>query len=54
MLHKLQGTQTLREIATDMYVTRNTVKTLTSGLYRKLGAHSRAEVLVVARSRALL
>ena len=41
ILHRLHGSQTLREIAGDLYVSHNTVKTITSSLYRKLGAHSR-------------
>ena len=48
ILHRLRGSQTLREIATDLYVSHNTVKTLTLSLYRKLGAHSRSEVLTIS------
>ncbi len=48
ILHKLRGSQTLREIAADLYVSHNTVKTLTLSLYRKLGAHSRSEVLTIS------
>ena len=51
ILHRLRGSQTLREIAADLYVSHNTVKTLTLSLYRKLGAHSRSEV--VANSAGL-
>jgi LuxR family transcriptional regulator, maltose regulon positive regulatory protein len=54
VLRRLQGPQTLREIAAELYVSRNTIKTLTTGLYRKLGAHSRTEALVIARERSLL
>jgi LuxR family maltose regulon positive regulatory protein len=50
ILHRLRGTQTLREIAADLFVSHNTVKTLTLSLYRKLGVHSRAEVLALADS----
>jgi LuxR family maltose regulon positive regulatory protein len=49
ILRRLHGSQTLREIATDLYVSHNTVKTITSSLYRKLGAHSRVDALSVAR-----
>jgi LuxR family maltose regulon positive regulatory protein len=49
ILRRLHGTQTLNEIAADLYVSRNTVKTITSSLYRKLGAHSRAEAINIAR-----
>ena len=48
ILHRLRGSQTLREIAADLYVSHNTVKTLTLSLYRKLGAHSRSEVLTIS------
>ncbi len=48
ILHRLHGSQTLREIAADLYVSHNTVKTLTLSLYRKLGAHSRSEVLTIS------
>lgn len=51
ILHRLQGTQTLREIASDLYVSHNTVKTITLSVYRKLGAHSRAEAVAIARRR---
>jgi LuxR family maltose regulon positive regulatory protein len=54
VLRRLQGPHALREIAADLYVSRNTIKTLTAGLYRKLGAHSRAEALVIAREQSLL
>jgi len=39
------------EIARELYVSHNTVKTHISHLYAKLGTHTRAEV--VARARAL-
>lgn len=45
VLRRLQGTQSLREIADDLYVSHNTVKTITLSVYRKLGAHSRAEAV---------
>ena len=48
ILHRLRGTQTLREIAADLYVSHNTVKSLTLSLYRKLGAHSRSEVVAIS------
>jgi LuxR family maltose regulon positive regulatory protein len=49
ILRRLRGSQTLREIAADLYVSHNTVKTITLSLYRKLGAHSRAEAIDIAR-----
>lgn len=51
ILQRLQGAQTLREIAADLYVSHNTVKTITLSLYRKLGAHSRSEAVAIARER---
>jgi LuxR family maltose regulon positive regulatory protein len=48
ILRRLRGSQTLREIAADLYVSHNTVKTITLSLYRKLGAHSRAEAVEIA------
>lgn len=49
ILHRLHGTQTLREIAADLYVSHNTVKTTTLSIYRKLGAHSRQEAVALSR-----
>ena len=51
ILHRLQGHQTLRQIAGDLWVSYNTVKTITSSLYRKLGAHSRSEAVTIARQQ---
>ncbi|HEU5483548.1 MAG TPA: LuxR C-terminal-related transcriptional regulator, partial [Microlunatus sp.] len=51
VLHRLQGRQTLREIASDLWVSHNTVKTITSSVYRKLGAHSRSEAVTIARQK---
>jgi LuxR family maltose regulon positive regulatory protein len=48
VLHRLQGHQTLREIAGDLWVSYNTVKTITCSVYRKLGAHSRSEAVTIA------
>lgn len=49
ILRRLRGSQTLREIAADLYVSHNTVKTITLSVYRKLGAHSRVEAVAIAR-----
>ncbi|GAA3630152.1 LuxR C-terminal-related transcriptional regulator [Microlunatus ginsengisoli] len=54
VLEKLAGTGSLAEIAAQLFVSRNTIKTLTSGLYRKLGVHSRPEAVAAARRRHLL
>jgi LuxR family maltose regulon positive regulatory protein len=52
ILRRLHGSRSMREIATDLYVSHNTVKTITSSVYRKLGAHSRVEALSIARRLA--
>jgi LuxR family maltose regulon positive regulatory protein len=44
----------LREIASALYVSLNTVKTHTRSIYRKLGASSRAEAVERARAAGLL
>jgi LuxR family maltose regulon positive regulatory protein len=43
-----------REIARDMYVGHNTVKTHVKAIYRKLGVTSRMEAVAVARTHGLL
>lgn len=53
VLRLLQGSLSLREIADELYVSHNTVKTHTRSLYRKLGARSRPEVVRLARGRHL-
>jgi DNA-binding NarL/FixJ family response regulator len=54
VLRLLQSDLTPQEIATELYLTLNTIKTHVSAVYRKLGAHSRSEAVVVARQRSLL
>jgi LuxR family maltose regulon positive regulatory protein len=44
----------LREIASAMYVSLNTVKTHLKNIYRKLGATSRSEAVAIARTHGLL
>ena len=51
MLRYLPTNLTAPEIASELYVSRNTVKTHMRNLYAKLGTHRRAEA--VARARAL-
>jgi len=41
-------------IASELHVSRNTVKTHTASIYRKLGVTSRADAVDVARSVGLL
>src|SRR5262250_386390 len=51
VLRYLPTNLTAPEIARELYISRNTVKTHTRSLYAKLGTHTRAEA--VARARAL-
>ena len=51
LCHYLNLGLTAQEIATDRWVTLNTVKSQMLRLYRKLGVHGRADA--VARARAL-
>ena len=46
--------RTNREIASDLFVTVGTVKSHTSNIYGKLGAHNRTEALATARSLRLI
>lgn len=46
--------RTNREISRDLFVTVGTVKSHTSNIYGKLGAHNRTEALSTARSLGLL
>ena len=50
----LQGALSVREIASALHLSRNTVKTHIQALYRKLGAHSRDEAVAVARRDQLI
>jgi LuxR family maltose regulon positive regulatory protein len=49
ILQRLRGSQTLREIAADLHVSYNTVKTITSSVYRKLGAHCRSQAVTITQ-----
>ena len=44
----------LSEIASALYVSRNTVKTHARNVYRKLGASTRGEAVSIAREMQLL
>ena len=52
MLSYLLSTMSLREIADEMNVSINTVKTHTSHIYQKLGIHSRLELAELIRNDA--
>jgi LuxR family transcriptional regulator, maltose regulon positive regulatory protein len=54
VLRLLDSDLTLAEIASELYVTRDTVKSHTRRLYRRLGASTRDGALGVARERGLL
>ncbi len=54
VLRMLRGRLSLAEIADELYLTRNTVKTHARAVYRKLGARSRAEAVLIGRRRALI
>jgi LuxR family transcriptional regulator, maltose regulon positive regulatory protein len=54
VLRLLQGSMTLRQMASAMFVSVNTVKTHAQAVYRKLGARSRREAVRIARQRGLI
>jgi DNA-binding NarL/FixJ family response regulator len=54
VLRMLQGSLSLHEIASALYLSPNTVKTHARAVYRKLGAHSRTEAVSLARRRSLI
>jgi LuxR family transcriptional regulator, maltose regulon positive regulatory protein len=54
VLRRLTGRQTQGEIAADLHVSRNTVKTQVRSLFDKLGVTSRAEAVARARELGLL
>ena len=54
VLGLLPGTLSISEIAHQLYLSPNTVKTHTRAIYRKLGASSRDEAVRIARGRRLV
>jgi LuxR family maltose regulon positive regulatory protein len=54
VLRYLPTNLTTPEIAAELYVSRNTVKTHVRSLYLKLGTHRRAEAVEFARDLGLL
>jgi LuxR family maltose regulon positive regulatory protein len=54
VLRLLPSRRSLREIAAELYVSRNTVKTHVRSVYRKLDASTRGEAVARARERGLL
>jgi LuxR family transcriptional regulator of spore coat protein len=53
VLSNLSEDTTLEQIATRLFVTRNTVKSQVRSLYRKLGVSTRADAVAVARAVGL-
>jgi LuxR family maltose regulon positive regulatory protein len=53
-MHYLPTNLTLADIATRLYVSRNTVKSHVAAIYRKMGTTSRAEAVDLAREAGLL
>lgn len=54
VLRMLAGTASAREIADQLYVSHNTVKTQIKAVYRKIGVATRAEAVARARELGLL
>lgn len=54
ILRLLRGTLSLQEIADELYLSSNTVKTHARAVYRKLGVHTRAQAVVVGRNQGLV
>ena len=50
----LQGSLSLSDIARELFLSANTVKTHAHAIYRKLGAHSRDEAVRTARRNHLI
>ena len=53
ILRSLDENLTLAQIAAELYVSRNTVKTQVQSVYRKLGVSRRADAVAVARDLQL-
>ena len=54
ILRMLPTSASLRELAADLFVTLNTLKTHLRAIYRKLGAESREEAVIRAREGGLI
>ncbi|GAY07673.1 regulatory protein, LuxR [Pseudonocardia sp. N23] len=54
VLRALCGPLTLREIADELYVSHNTVKSQVRSIFRKLGVHDRAAAAAAARSWSMV
>ena len=54
ILRLLQGPMSLQQIAGELYLSFNTVKTHTRAVYRKLGAHTRSDAVRTGRRQHLI
>jgi LuxR family maltose regulon positive regulatory protein len=54
ILRLLPGPMSQRELASALFVTPNTLKTHVRAIYRKLGAESRGDAVVRARTHGLI
>jgi LuxR family maltose regulon positive regulatory protein len=54
VLRLLRGSMTLTEIATELSLSPNTVKTHTQAIYRKLGVSTREDAVVRGLDRGIL
>jgi LuxR family transcriptional regulator, maltose regulon positive regulatory protein len=54
VLRLLRGTLSLRDIAHELYVSQNTIKTHTQAIYRKLGVSDRRDAVAKARELGLI
>jgi LuxR family maltose regulon positive regulatory protein len=54
VLRLLGGSLSLRDIGTELHLSRNTVKTHTQAIYRKLGVSARADAIAWARELGIL
>ena len=54
VLRLLRGTQSLREIGQELYVSANTVKTHTQAIYRKLGVSTRHDAVAQGKEAGIL
>lgn len=54
VLRLLQGSLSLPEIAAELHLSANTVKTHTYSMYRKLGAHTRTDAVRIGRQNLLI
>ena len=54
ILRLLPAPSSLRQLASELFVTPNTLKTHLRAIYRKLGAESREEAVIRARERGLI